>query len=212
MMDLAQLPFFFAAFAALMITPGPDMAFILAHGIGLGKRAGVAAAFGFSTGALLHIALTALGVAAAVAAWPAAIEAVKIAGAGYLAWMGWQTLRSPGGFLALSNAPQRLARVVFVRAALTNIMNPKVILFFLVFLPQFTSPGYGPVGMQLLAWGLLLNVCALFVNIGFGLAAGQIGQFMQKSRAIQWAQRYGLGLVLLGLAARLFYEVAQKFV
>lgn len=204
LIDLTQLPFFLAAFAALMITPGPDMAFILSHGVAMGPRAGIAAAFGFSTGALLHVVLTAVGLAALVAAEPVALDIIRYAGAAYLAWIGLRILMTPGGFLGVGKMDDRHSlRQVFMRAIMTNITNPKVVLFFLVFLPQFVTPGGASVGWQLLAWGLLLNFLALLVNIGFGLGAGAIGRLMTHSPAMRFFQRYGLAVMFLALAARL---------
>jgi threonine/homoserine/homoserine lactone efflux protein len=151
MLGTHDLPAFILASLLLWITPGPDTMYILARSIAQGLRAGVMSAFGIGCGILIHTAFAAFGLSALVATSAAAFRLVKLAGAGYLVYLGVQALRASGTLSTPEIAAAGLGRI-FRQGILTNALNPKVAIFFLAFLPQFVDPtaGLGPVPFLLL--------------------------------------------------------------
>lgn len=210
MPDASHLLVFIAAGLLLNLTPGPDVMFIVANAVRAGARAGVAAALGISAGCLVHVAAAALGVSALLAASSTAFGVLKWLGAVYLVWVGVQMLRSAMG----QDAPVKIAAgaylagvegrfdaesalaIVFRRGFLTNVLNPKVALFFLAFVPQFIAPGTAHTGGVFLALGLLFTFNSLLVCIGWALAAAWLAR---RAGALQRATRW-----LDGLAGTLF--------
>ena len=149
---------FMAAVLALNLTPGPDMLFCFANGVSQGRVVGAVAALGIGAGTLVHTAAAALGLAGLLLASPLAFDIVRYAGAAYLVWLAWKTLRAaPLGASGAALAPRSLWRV-FAQGAVTNVLNPKVALFFLAFLPQFVDPNAGPVALQVFVLGMLINL------------------------------------------------------
>ena len=210
MPDASHLLVFIAAGLLLNLTPGPDVMFIVANAVRAGARAGVAAALGISAGCLVHVAAAALGVSALLAASSTAFGVLKWLGAVYLVWVGVQMLRStlhPSASIRIAaradqssvdgplHAQTPLA-TVFRRGFLTNVLNPKVALFFLAFVPQFIAPGTAHTGGVFLALGLLFTFNSLLVCIGWALAAAWLAR---RAGALQRATRW-----LDGLAGTLF--------
>ncbi|NDY90452.1 LysE family translocator [Ideonella livida] len=192
--------------AALLITasPGPDNLMVLGMGMSRGRAAGVAFGLGCALGCLSHTLLAAVGVSALVAASPLAFTLLKMAGGLYLCWLGWHALRSAGGTTAAQaqGAPQSLGRL-FAKGLLANAINPKVVLFFLSFLPQFVDTARGEVAGQTAALGLLFTLQAALLFGTLGLFAGQVGQWLQRRpRAGLWLDRVA-GTVFIGLGVRL---------
>ncbi|MFT8246282.1 LysE family translocator [Roseomonas sp. BN140053] len=210
-LDPDLLGAYLAACLVLILLPGPDMMFVLGQTLAGGARRGWAAVLGILLGALCHVALAALGVAAVIAAEPALFSALRLAGAAYLIWLGLQALRQAwsGGAVAVEAAPGAprapgvLPRGVVVQGALTNLLNPKVGLFFLAFLPQFVDPGRAPAAVQMLLLGPLLPILAVpffaLVIAGAGRAAGWLSRSARASRALNGAA----GAIFLGLGVRL---------
>jgi threonine/homoserine/homoserine lactone efflux protein len=202
MPDLSTLALFMAASLALNLTPGPDMLFCFASGVGRGRAAGAVAALGIGAGCLVHLLAAAVGLAGLLAASPVLFDAVRLAGAAYLAWIAWRTFRAPPPALAGGAAPPGGLGRVFVQGLVTNVLNPKVALFFLAFLPQFVDPA-GPVTAQVLLLGALMNVSGTLVNLAVGLGAGGLGGRIARSPALARALKWVTGTIFLGLAARL---------
>jgi threonine/homoserine/homoserine lactone efflux protein len=196
-------PQLFAAFlvaaAVLIITPGPDMLFVVGQTIAGGARGGWAALFGIVCGALVHVALAVSGVAALIAASPALFDGLRIAGALYLLWLAQGALRAAWrGGAALRLA--RPVRAAFRDGFLTNLTNPKVILFFLAFLPQFVDPARGPAWVQMALLGPLVPVMGL---PAYGLLiAGADRAAARLSVASRWLDGVA-GVLFLGLGLRL---------
>ncbi len=190
---------FFVAAWVLILTPGPDMLFVIGQSLAGGARRGWAAMFGIVTGAMVHITLAVSGVAALLAASPALFEALRIAGALYLLWLGYGALRAAfrdGGALA----PARPARAAFRDGFVTNLTNPKVILFFMAFLPQFVDPARGPAWAQMAILGPLVPLMAL---PAYGLLIhGADRAAARLSRFARWLDGLA-GLLFLGLGVRL---------
>ena len=155
MIDGSSFLLFLLAVLALFVSPGPNMAFVLSHGIALGPRAGFAAGLGIAAADLVHTLCAATGVTALVAAWPPSFDLLRYAGALYLLWLAWQALRSGGTHLSTQAGRAGFAQVLR-RAWLNNLVNPKALLFFMVFLPQFVDPARGSVPAQLALLGVTL--------------------------------------------------------
>jgi len=202
MMDPATLSLFLLAVLALFLSPGPNMAFVLSHGLAHGVRGGFAAALGISAADLVHTLCAATGVTALVAAWPPSFDVLRYAGALYLLWLAWQAMRPAGPRSQAQAQPASFARIVRM-ALLNNLVNPKALLFFMVFLPQFVTPARGQVTLQLLLLGLTLAVVALVFNTLLGACSGQVGRRLQARAGAEKFRRGLLAFVMIGLALRL---------
>jgi threonine/homoserine/homoserine lactone efflux protein len=203
-MPAAQtIALFMAAALALNLTPGPDMMYVTARSVADGRRAGVVAALGIGAGTLVHIAALALGLAALLAAVPLAYDVLRIAGALYLLVIGLQLLlRHPRAGAMRALAPAKLG-TVFAQAVLTNVLNPKVALFFLAFLPQFVDAAAGPALAQIVLLGLLFDVQGTAVNVAVALlASGTTARLRANACAVSLLQRL-TGTVFVVLGARL---------
>ena len=197
-----SLLLFLAAGLALNLTPGPDMLYVAARSASEGRAAGVASAFGIAAGTLVHIALVAGGLAALLAAVPVAYAAVRLAGAAYLVYLGLRALLRPAGVTerVLAPAPRW---AVFRQGVVTNVLNPKVALFFLAFLPQFVDPARGRPALQVLALGLLFNASGTAVNLLVALGASRAASRLRRSgRAARLLER-ATGVLFIGLGVRL---------
>jgi threonine/homoserine/homoserine lactone efflux protein len=203
MPDFSTLLPFLAAALALNLTPGADMTYVIARSATQGRAAGVAASFGVSVGSFVHSLLAAFGVAALVARSEAAFLTIKIAGAVYLLYLAWKAFRAGARGLHLQTlAPVKLRRV-FAEGALTNLLNPKVALFILAFLPQFVDPSRGSVIVQILVLGLIFNIGGTTVNVVAAASAGAAAGMLRNSAAFsRWLNRIS-GIVFIGLALRL---------
>jgi threonine/homoserine/homoserine lactone efflux protein len=202
MIDTGTLSLFVLAVLALFLSPGPNMAFVLSHGVAHGTRGGFAAALGISAADLIHTLCAATGVTALVAAWPPSFDLLRYAGALYLLWLARQALR-PAGAPSQAQSPSagfgRIVRMAF----LNNLVNPKALLFFMVFLPQFVDPAQGHVTLQLLLLGVILSAMALLFNTLLGAFSGQIGRRLQAHPGAAKFQRGLLAFAMAGLALRL---------
>ena len=202
MVDLATLLLFVGAVLLLLMSPGPNMAFVIAHGARYGWRGGVAAAFGIGAADVVLTALTAAGLTAVIAQWPPSFDLIRAAGAVYLLWMAYQAIRTPAALPADSPIQASLGSV-FVRAMLNSLLNPKALLFFMVFLPQFVDRGTSQVTQQLVILGGVLTLMAIAFHAVLGLLGGAIrGLLSRRVGAAQWQSR-GMALVLVLLAVRL---------
>lgn len=177
-MDLTVVLAFTVAVTLLSLAPGPDMMFIVANAVAAGRRAGVTAALGMSTGLAVHTVAAAFGLGALLQAAPAVLDTVRILGAGFLLYLAFTTWRASRRHTVAQPdepvVPKRSTRRVYVMAVLTNLANPKVILFYLAFFPQFltTGPGSWPATLQFLTLGVLFIAVGLAVDGSVGLLAG----------------------------------------
>jgi threonine/homoserine/homoserine lactone efflux protein len=206
MLDYAPVHWitFLSAAVLLNLSPGPDMAFILGHTIKSGIRTGFSALFGIWTGACLHVAMAAFGLSAILAASAVAFSAVKWIGALYLVWLGIQALRSNGEGSMVGTVGHALPwRRVYRQGILVSLLNPKVAIFFLAFLPQFIVEGAGPAWLQLAVHGILIIVVAVFIEPPLILAGGRIANLVKRRKSVGlWLDR-GLGAMLVALGVRL---------
>jgi threonine/homoserine/homoserine lactone efflux protein len=203
MFDPATLALYMAAALALNLTPGPDMLFCFANGVSRGPRAGLAAALGIGGGAAVHTVAAALGLAGLFAASPLAFEMLRWGGAAYLLWLGVKALRSTApGLGAAGPLPPRPAGRIFLDGMVTNVLNPKVALFFIAFLPQFVDRSHDAV-LQILVLGTLGNISGTTINALVGMSSGGVGRVLARQPVVARLLNGFTGLVFLGLAARL---------
>jgi threonine/homoserine/homoserine lactone efflux protein len=191
----------------ISIAPGPDMVFVVASGIRLGPRAGAAAAVGVSGGMLIHTAAAVAGLSALIQSSAAAFELIRWVGVAYLLWLAVSALRGSGPALGEGAADgERSLLRVGRQGAITNLLNPKVILFFLAFLPQFVDPSRGPVALQLLILGIGFAVVGLLVDASVGVASGRLGRRLASSARVSGLLDRLAALVFVGLAVRLVWD------
>ncbi|WP_371345783.1 LysE family translocator [Ancylobacter sp. IITR112] len=204
--SLDTLLVFVPAALALNLTPGNDMLFCLGQGMKSGPRAGVAASFGVALGGFIHVLAAAFGLAALLAAHPGAFAVLRWAGVAYLVWLAVQALRGPGLVWAPEPGRGYTPRRAFREAVLVNVLNPKVAVFILAFLPQFVDPARGSGFVQFLVLGTVFNAGGTVVNALVGGFAGRIGVWLRGRERVARAFTRLTGFLFLGLAARLAFE------
>jgi threonine/homoserine/homoserine lactone efflux protein len=197
------LVLFIAAGLALNLTPGPDMLYVIARSTGEGRAAGIASALGIALGCLFHIAALAAGLSAVLTRVPSAYHVIRIAGAIYLAYLGVRALTSSRTAVTSTVEPARSVGAIVLQGCVTNMLNPKVALFFLAFIPQFVrADGWSPAA-QVVALGLLFNVTGTIVNLVVAVAASRATGWLRANQATAiWLQRT-TGVVFIGLGMRL---------
>lgn len=202
MIDLATLAVFSGAVLLLLLSPGPNMAFVISHGVTHGWRGGMASALGIGVADVLLTALTATGVTALVASWPPSFDVIRYAGVVYLLWLVFKTLQKSPGLDAAHIDRVPLGRV-FLQAMLNSLLNPKALLFFVVFLPQFVRPEAGAIAVQLMVLGGVLTLIAAVFHVLLGIFGGALRRFFASRSRGGWLQKWGLAAVLTVLAVRL---------
>lgn len=204
MPDLPQLLLFIAAGWLLNLTPGPDVLYIVTNALRSGVRAGIVAALGIVSGCFVHVFAAAIGVSALLATSATAFTVLKWIGAAYLLWMGVRLLFSKATPLDLrAGQVEPDLRRVFYRGFLTNVLNPKVALFFLAFVPQFIAPDAPHKAMVFLWLGLIFNINSLPINFGYAwLAAWAARRVHAVQRAMHWMDRTA-GLLFIGFGLKL---------
>ncbi len=204
MPELPQLLLFMAAGWLLNLTPGPDVLYIVTHALRSGVRAGIVAALGIVSGCFVHVLAAALGVSALLAASATAFTVLKFLGAGYLLWMGIRLLFSKAAPLDLAggSAEAQLWRV-YRRGFLTNLLNPKVALFFLAFVPQFIRPDAPDKALSFLLLGLIFNINSLPINFGYAWLAAWAARRVQTVQRVMHRMDRAAGLLFVGFGLRL---------
>ena len=178
------------------------MAFVISHGFTHGWRGGVASALGIGVADALLTALTATGVTALVASWPPSFDVIRYAGVVYLLWLVFKTLQKKPGLDTAQQHRVPLGRV-FLQAMLNSLLNPKALLFFVVFLPQFVRPEAGSIAVQLMLLGGVLTLVAGVFHVLLGIFGGALSRFFAGRSKGAWLQKWGLATVLTVLAVRL---------
>lgn len=208
MIPASDLLVFAGASLLLVLTPGPNMLYLISRSICQGRRAGVISLMGVVLGFFVHMLAASLGLTALFMAVPMAFELLKWAGAAYLLWMAWQALR-PGGAAAFANTttlPPATTPQLFAMGLLTSILNPKVAIFYLSIFPQFVNAEYGSVLLQSLTLGMIQIGTSFSVNLLIALFAAHIAQWFGANPHWLRAQKWVMGIVLAGLAVRLALE------
>ncbi|HEX8048109.1 LysE family translocator [Rhizobium sp. ICMP 5592] len=194
----------------MVLTPGPNMIYLVSRSISQGPAAGLISLGGVACGFVFYMLSAALGITAFVFAVPFAYDALRLAGAAYLAWLAWNALK-PGGrsTFQVRELPKDSKRRLFTMGLVTSLLNPKVAILYLSLLPQFIDPAAGSVFVQSILLGFTQIVISLTFNAIFALTAGSIAMFFAQRPAFMLVQRWLMGTVLAGLAVRMAVE-AQR--
>lgn len=208
MIPLHDLLVFAGASLLLVLTPGPNMLYLISRSICQGRGAGVISLAGVVLGFFVHMLAASLGLTALFMAVPLAFEVLKWTGAAYLLWMAWQAVR-PGGvspFDHTTTMPHESPRKLFAMGLFTSILNPKVAIFYLSIFPQFVSAEHGSVFWQSVTLGMVQITTSFTVNLLITLFAAQIALWFRGNPHWLRAQEWVMGTVLAGLAVRLAVE------
>ncbi|WP_018125755.1 LysE family translocator [Desulfovibrio oxyclinae] len=204
MIELSQLALFAGAVFVLALTPGPDILYVLARGISQGRKAGLCAAAGFNLGVIVHTFFAAFGVSAVLAASATAFTIIKLAGAAYLVYLGIMMFRSAATASAIGGDKSTIpTATIFRQSIVANVLNPKVALFFLAFLPQFTDPNRGPVVFQMILLGAVFMLVSFSVFAAVALFSGAVGERLRTGPEMERALNRTAGTVLVGLGVTL---------
>lgn len=200
-MLITNLLAFILASILLTLAPGPDILYVAAQSISSGKRAGIITALGLCTGLIFHTTAAAFGISELFRHSPLAFSLVKYAGAAYIFWLAWQAFREKSGVPGLVSPPEKSNHSLYRQGILMNLLNPKVALFFLAFLPQFVTPGDVNISLQMLILGVVFIIQAIIVFSLVSVLSGYIGNFLSRSES---ASRYisiakGIIFILIGL-------------
>jgi len=194
----------------LVLTPGPNMIYLISRSITQGPAAGIVSLGGVALGFVFYMLCAAFGITALLFAIPLAYDALRFAGAAYLLWLAWQAVK-PGGRSPFQvkelavDSPRKLFAMGFV----TNLLNPKIAMLYLALLPQFIDPTAGNVFLQSVVLGAIQIVISVSVNAMIALAAGSTSRFLAQRPSWMLLQRYLMGTVLAGLAVRMAFEARK---
>ena len=205
-MQTAHLWLFFVMVFGVILPPGLDMAYVVASSLVGGKRSGLAATAGVIAGGACHVLMGALGIMAVLNLVPAVFNGVLLAGAAYIAWIGWSLLRSRAAFGASPSTPStpstpaRTRAATFGQGMVTCLLNPKAYLFMLAVFPQFLKPEYGPLWLQALVLWAIIAACQAGVYGGMALAGDRVRGGLQARPAASLLLARGVGALLLAAA------------
>ena len=199
MPTVSTLIVFIAAALVLLLTPGPAVLYIVARSLDQGRTAGIVSAVGIGVGTLFHVVAAVVGLSALLVSSATAFSAVKYMGAAYLIYLGIRNFRERGEPAPVSLEDLGELRGVFYQGVVVNLLNPKVALFFLAFLPQFVDPGRGSVAIQILVLGLLLMLLGIISDSLYALLAGTLGNRLRNNAKFWRGQRYFSGSMYVGL-------------
>lgn len=205
MIDNNLLFLFSGVVFILMITPGTDMVFVFSNSISNGRKAGVASVMGVASGAYIHVLLASIGVGAAIAASPNIYNLIVIVGAIYVGWIGWGILQNQEKLNGFSCSSKKSLLRIYKQGLITNLLNPKAIVFTLSFFPQFVSAEAGNVSQQMLILGIVLVIIMISVELPLVFFAGSIRDLLSENESeSEKLSRYiyriaGGGLILLAI-------------
>ncbi len=207
MLTTQELAWFALVALALVLTPGPNMIYCISRTLCQGRGAGMVSLGGVALGFVVHLLGASFGLSALLLAAPLAFTAIKVAGALYLLWLAWQAIK-PGGLSPFETRalPHDPPRKLFLMGFMTNLLNPKVAMFYLSFFPQFLHPERGQVLLQSLSLGAVQIAVSLAINTVIIFFAAGLAVFLNRNIAWMRVQRYVMGSVLGLLALRLLSE------
>lgn len=210
MPETANLLAFAGIALGMVLTPGPNMIYLVSRSICQGRAAGLISLGGIALGFVFYMLCAALGITALVMAVPYAYNAIRFAGALYLLWLAWQAVR-PGGRSAfqVKDLPADSPRKLFVMGFLTNLLNPKIAVMYLSLLPQFIDPERGSVLGQAMVLGSVQIVISVMVNAAIAVSAASLASFLTRRPTFATVQRWVMGTVLAGLAVRMATEARR---
>ncbi len=206
MIDFQQFLIFAFASFLLNITPGNDMVFVATYATNQGIKAGIWASLGIALGCIVHISAAVLGISAIIAQSAFLFDLIKYLGAAYLIYIGLKTIFSKADNFDIEKKNSVISNWgILEQGIFTNILNPKVALFFLAFLPQFTTPQYQPVWLQILILGIWFNISGTLVNCAVAFAFGKASNFLKKyPNFTNWQNKF-TGFILVGLGLRVAF-------
>lgn len=202
MLPLSVLSLYLAALVAVYVLPGPDMALVMATSASRGVSTGLLTALGIAASRFLHVMMSGLGLAALMATHPQLFDAVRWIGAGYLLWLAWKVIRARS---ALEDSPEAAesGRAAIARGFLTNLLNPKALIFCALFLPQFVSPAHGAVLPQFALLAAVLVIVGLCFDAAYAFATCGLARLLKGRRPMVKLQKGLLGGVFVVMAGRL---------
>ena len=203
MFDLSTLLLFTSASLLLALAPGPDNIFVLTQSALKGRLVGLVVTLGLCTGLIVHTSAVALGVAAVFQASALAFNLLKYAGAAYLLYLAWGAFRAGASVLSSESDQEISLARYYLRGIVMNVTNPKVSIFFLAFLPQFTRPEMGSLPLQMLVLGAVFILATLLVFGAISLLAGVLGQWLRRSARAQQLLNKTAAVVFAALALKL---------
>jgi threonine/homoserine/homoserine lactone efflux protein len=194
----------------LVLTPGPNMIYLISRSTAQGAAAGMVSLGGVALGFVFYMLCAAFGITALLFAVPYAYDALRLAGAAYLLWLAWQVIKPNGRSpFQLRQLPVDGPRKLFLMGFITNLLNPKIAMLYLALLPQFIDPAQGSVLVQSIAFGIIQIVISVSVNAIIALMAGSITRFLNRRPMWLKAQRWLMGTVLAGFALRMAFEAKR---
>lgn len=205
---MTELWLFLIALSVAFLLPGPDMILLLQTGARQGKALALTTAIGLGLARACHVVLAGMGLATLFKVAPWTFDVVRLGGAAYLLWLGVQCLRAnrlPSLDASHGAPPAHAWRVAFQRGLLTNLLNPKALLFCSVLLPQFVNPQAGPVAAQFAWLGVMLVTVGFAFDCCYALAGARIGRWLASNRSAQRLQQWLFGSLLIGFAVRLTF-------
>jgi threonine/homoserine/homoserine lactone efflux protein len=207
MLTFTELAWFALVALALVLTPGPNMIYCISRTLCQGRAAGMVSLAGVALGFVVHLLGASFGLSALLLAAPLAFTAIKVAGALYLLWLAWQAVK-PGGLSPFETRtlPHDPPRKLFLMGFMTNLLNPKVAMFYLSFFPQFLHPERGQVLLQSLSLGAVQIGVSMVLNTVIIFFAAGLAVFLNRNITWMRVQRYVMGTVLGLLALRLLTE------
>ena len=179
------------------------MLYVIGRSVGQGRKAGIVSALGIFVGCLVHVTAAAAGLAALLRSSPIAFSLIRYAGAAYLIYLGAKILLRPPQPLDAPETSDAPMAAIFRQGVITNVLNPKVALFFLAFLPQFTDVSRGPVALQVLLLGLIFDVGGTLVNLAVAYGGGHAGEALKRNQKLVRLQKWITGTVFVGLGMRI---------
>jgi len=200
---MESLPLFIAASLTLIATPGPDMLYVLTRGMANGRGAGVLSAAGITAGILVHTLAAALGLAVLLQTSATVFTAIKILGGLYLIYLGWQSMRRKSPMDVGDDRLPSAGFNCFIQGCMTNVLNPKVALFFLAFLPQFIDPADPHHSRYMILMGLIFAILTFLIYTVLALFSDGVGKWLRSKKAVAGKLRFVSGTVLMLLGLRL---------
>jgi len=206
-----NLLLFIGAALVLLLIPGPAVLYVVARSVSQGRTAGIVSVCGIHTATLIHILAAALGLSVLVLSSALAFNVVKYAGAAYLIWLGLRKIFGPAETPGAAGELPRYSHArLFRDGFVVNLLNPKTAVFFLAFLPQFVDVSKGHVAMQITLLGLMLAVLGFCTDSAYALAAGSVGEWLKRSRGYVKFERYGSGVLFIGLGVVVAFSGTEK--
>lgn len=203
MPEVKEIALISLASLIMVLTPGPNMIYLISRSICQGKMAGIASLAGIISGFIVYMVAASVGLTAVFLTIPYAYKAIKILGALYLLWLGWKAISNQVLTFKEKKLPHRTFSNLFSAGLMTNLLNPKAVVFYMALFPQFISPQQGSVVFQSLLLGSIQIAISTFINFLIVLMASRISKFLSRNKLYTKIQQWIMSLTLWGLAVRL---------